>query len=105
MKCANEETQPIISHDAFQQDVFDNTDANIKSLDGKGSIHILGSKCGTPAKSINTPFFIPRDKNKKWDIHLNNIPIKVYKKTTSVQGLASIPVKRFTPTSHDIDQV
>lgn len=55
LNAANDNVQPEITQDAFTQFVFDNADVNTTTIDGHGTIHILGGiKCVTPANAMLT---------------------------------------------------
>ncbi|KAJ8875023.1 hypothetical protein PR048_022913, partial [Dryococelus australis] len=76
----------------FFQFVFDNKDVNSRTLDEKGTVHILGGiKCVTLSEAVAASYAVPRDLKKKTNPVINSIPLVHYRKSAKC-GLNKIKI-------------
>lgn len=105
LNAANDIIQPEVTENAFAQFVFDNADVNTRTIDGHGTIHILGGiQCVTPANAILTSPPLLRDNKKRINLNLNSIPLCHYKKSSRL-GLQSLQIKSIDVSSVDVDVI
>lgn len=105
LNCAGSSLKPNIDNGAFVQYVFDNADANINSLDGLGTIHILGGiQCITPKQNVTLQSAVPRDHTLKLVPKCNEIPIVPYKKPHR-PGLKNIIMEDVSMLQDDVTTV